>query len=101
MSSNYRTEEVFELPGEPVMEPSSIFSSDFGKVGSDLNDDGRIDIDWDSNFVRGFSMLYTDPFLRHPTTPPPEYSELPTQDAGFTEADFRLTAEDGEPTIGQ
>ncbi|OJJ83730.1 uncharacterized protein ASPGLDRAFT_74542 [Aspergillus glaucus CBS 516.65] len=98
MSSNYRTEEVFELPGEPVMEP---MPSDFSKVGSNLNDDGRIDIDWDSNLVRGFSMLYNGPFLRHPTTPPPEYSELPTQDVGLTEADLHPRAKYGEPTIDQ
>jgi hypothetical protein len=38
-------------------------------------DAGRVDIDWDSKFVRGLSKLYTGPFLRVPTTPPPEYSE--------------------------
>jgi hypothetical protein len=42
------------------------------------------DIDWDSNFMRSFSKLYTDPTLRRPATPSPEYSELPTQAADAT-----------------
>jgi hypothetical protein len=46
-------------------------------------DAGRVDIDWDSKVVRSLSKLYKGPFLRAPT-PPPEYSELPTQDAEST-----------------
>ncbi|KAB8236430.1 uncharacterized protein BDW43DRAFT_298064 [Aspergillus alliaceus] len=79
MSSNGHMEEVFELPGEPVAMPPSIPSSAMGKTGINLKDDGRVDIDWDSKFMRGFSMLYTGPLRRRPATPPPEYTELPTQ----------------------
>src|SRR4051794_24130083 len=46
-------------------------------------DAGRVDIDWDSKLVRSLSKLYKGPFLRAPT-PPPEYSELPTQHAEST-----------------
>jgi hypothetical protein len=47
-------------------------------------DDGRVNIDWDSRWVRGFSKLYSGPFLGRPTTPPPDYSELPPQSADDT-----------------
>lgn len=47
-------------------------------------DDGRVSIDWDSRFVRGFSKLYSRPFLGRPTTPPPGYSELAPQSADDT-----------------
>ncbi|OQD69774.1 hypothetical protein PENPOL_c002G10595 [Penicillium polonicum] len=74
---------VFELPGEPIMEASTTSPSTTRVSGINLNDAGRVDIDWDSKVVRGLSKLYTGPFLRAPT-PPPEYSELPTQDAEST-----------------
>jgi hypothetical protein len=47
-------------------------------------DAGRVSIDWDSNFVRGFSKLYTGPLRPRPVLPPPVYSKLPTQFASNT-----------------
>ena len=58
-------------------------------------DAGRVDIDWDSKVVRGLSKLYTGPFLRVPTTPPPEYSE---QDADATTVRFDRMSEHPEPS---
>ncbi|KAK1142203.1 hypothetical protein N8T08_008129 [Aspergillus melleus] len=55
-----------------------------GKSGVIANDDGRVSIDWDSRFVRGFSKLYNGPFLGRPTTPLPAYSELAPQSADDT-----------------
>ncbi|OGE47759.1 hypothetical protein PENARI_c037G02547 [Penicillium arizonense] len=83
MASNSRSECVFELPGEPIMEASTTSPPTTGVSGINLNDAGRVDIDWDSKVVRSLSKLYKGPFLRAPT-PPPEYSELPTQDAEST-----------------
>ncbi|KAJ5967490.1 hypothetical protein N7501_003738 [Penicillium viridicatum] len=74
---------VFELPGEPIMEASTTSPSTTSVDGINLNDAGRVDIDWDSKLVRSLSKLYTGPLLRAPT-PPPEYSELPAQDAEST-----------------
>ncbi|CAG8102889.1 unnamed protein product [Penicillium olsonii] len=71
---------VHELPAEPVVESSNTRPPTTGMSGIKLNDAGRVDIDWDSNFVRTLSKLYTGPFSRA-DTPPPEYSELPTQGA--------------------
>lgn len=39
-------------------------------------DDGRVNINWDSSFIQGFSKLYNGPLLGRPATPPPEYTEL-------------------------
>ncbi|KAI9371602.1 UDP-Glycosyltransferase/glycogen phosphorylase [Aspergillus egyptiacus] len=66
--------EVFELPAEPVVLPAVA-----DKSSINVNDDGRVNINWDSTFVRRFSKLYTGPFLPRAAVPPPEYSELPTQ----------------------
>ncbi|CAG7978130.1 unnamed protein product [Penicillium nalgiovense] len=79
MSSNERIEGPFELPGEP-MESHTKYHPTTDKTGIHVTA-GRIDIDWNSKFVRGFSVLSTGPFLGRPATPPPEYSELPTQNA--------------------
>ncbi|KAJ0416475.1 UDP-Glycosyltransferase/glycogen phosphorylase [Aspergillus carlsbadensis] len=76
--------EVFELPAEPVVVPPSPPAATMDKSGIKMNEDGRVNIDWDSRFVRGFSKLYNGPFLRRPTTPPPDYSELPPQPADDT-----------------
>ncbi|KAL2006865.1 hypothetical protein VTN00DRAFT_9533 [Thermoascus crustaceus] len=78
MTCNDRLE-VFELPAEPVMQPAVT-----GKSSINVNDDGRVSINWDSNLVRGFSKLYTGPLRPRPVVPPPEYSELPTQFASDT-----------------
>ncbi|OJJ01775.1 hypothetical protein ASPVEDRAFT_71789 [Aspergillus versicolor CBS 583.65] len=75
---------VFELPAEPVMVLPSLPAADIGPSGVNLNDDGRVSIDWDSRFVRAFSKLYSGPFLGRPTTPPPDYSELPPEPADAT-----------------
>ncbi|KAJ5847340.1 hypothetical protein N7455_011297 [Penicillium solitum] len=83
MASNGRSGCVFELPGEPIIEASTTSPPTTAVGGINLNDAGRVDIDWDSKVVRSLSKLYTGPFLRAPT-PPPEYSELPTQDAEST-----------------
>ncbi|OQD93177.1 hypothetical protein PENSOL_c034G04596 [Penicillium solitum] len=83
MASNGRSGCVFELPGEPIIEASTTSPPTTAVSGINLNDAGRVDIDWDSKVVRSLSKLYTGPFLRAPT-PPPEYSELPTQDAEST-----------------
>ncbi|OQE89859.1 hypothetical protein PENNAL_c0013G01328 [Penicillium nalgiovense] len=80
MSSNERIEGPFELPGEP-MESHTKYHPTTDKTGIHVTEAGRIDIDWNSKFVRGFSVLSTGPFLGRPATPPPEYSELPTQNA--------------------
>ncbi|KAL2846895.1 UDP-Glycosyltransferase/glycogen phosphorylase [Aspergillus pseudoustus] len=76
--------EVFELPAEPVMVPPSAPCEATAKSGVIMNNDGRVSIDWDSRFVRGFSKLYNGPFLGRPTTPPPDYSELPPQSTDDT-----------------
>lgn len=44
-------------------------------------------------------MLYTGPFLRRPATPPPEYSELPTQVADATIRDPGHPPKYPEPVI--
>ncbi|CAG8019211.1 unnamed protein product [Penicillium salamii] len=56
------------------MEPLT-HASTAGKSGINLSDGGRVDIDWDSRFVRRLSKLYTDPPFNDHATPPPEYSE--------------------------
>ncbi|KAJ6030931.1 hypothetical protein N7460_011197 [Penicillium canescens] len=94
MSGNGHCGDVFELPGEPIMEAST-HPWTAGKSGINLNDAGRVDIDWDSKFVRGLSKLYTGPFLRAPTTPPPEYSE---QDADATTVRPDRISEHPEPS---
>jgi hypothetical protein len=58
-----------------------------------------VDIDWDSNFMRGFSRLYDGPFLRRPVTPPPEYTELPTQVADDITDDIAHPPEYQKPVI--
>ncbi|GFF81393.1 sterol 3-beta-glucosyltransferase UGT80B1 [Aspergillus lentulus] len=76
--------EVFELPAEPVVLPPSPPAATKGNSGVNMNDEGRVSIDWDSRFVRRFSKLYSGPFLGRPTTPPPRYSELAPQSADDT-----------------
>ncbi|KAJ4197062.1 hypothetical protein NW767_009307 [Fusarium falciforme] len=83
-----------ELPSEPVSPASSFTFSSFG--GSDvktrgilsptflsvfqltgLEDDARVDVDFDSKLVRSLTRLYRVPSEKHdePKTPSPEYSE--------------------------
>ncbi|KAJ5285264.1 hypothetical protein N7524_000570 [Penicillium chrysogenum] len=80
MSSNERIEGPFELPGEPI-DSHTNYPPTTDMTGIHTTEAGRVDIDWNSKFVRGFSILSNGPFLGRPTTPPPEYSELPTQNA--------------------
>ncbi|KAJ5813241.1 hypothetical protein N7447_010264 [Penicillium robsamsonii] len=96
MANNAYSGRVFELPGEPMME-SSTTRPTTGVGGINLNDAGRVDIDWDSKVVRSLSTLYTGPFLRA-STPPPEYSELSTQNAGSTTVRPDRISEHFEPS---
>ncbi|CAG8893446.1 unnamed protein product [Penicillium egyptiacum] len=99
MSSNDRMEGPFELPGEPVTESHTNYPPTTGKTGIHVNDTGRVDIDWDSKFVRGFSIFSTGTFPGRPATPPPEYSELPTQDADGPSVGLEHTSICPEPSI--
>ncbi|KAL4981904.1 hypothetical protein BDW68DRAFT_192598 [Aspergillus falconensis] len=69
--------EVFELAGVSKRIPPCTPAAAMGKSGIDLDNDGRVDIDCNTNFMRRFSKLYNHtPFLGPPATPPPAYSEL-------------------------
>ncbi|KAI3023686.1 CAZyme family GT1 [Aspergillus niger] len=71
---------VFELPGEAVTIPPTPIAAD-RKSGINITSDGRIDIDYNTTLVRRFSKLYTSHYSPRPTTPPPEYSEIALQAA--------------------
>ncbi|GLI80215.1 hypothetical protein PoHVEF18_008567 [Penicillium ochrochloron] len=86
-------EEIFELPGDPTMIPPPNPISSSSKSGIDLNDDGRVDIDWDSNILRRFSKLYDGPILAPSATPPPAYSEQNTQPHNDSVGDFGSSLE--------
>ncbi|KAE8157889.1 UDP-Glycosyltransferase/glycogen phosphorylase [Aspergillus tamarii] len=90
MTSNGHTEGICELPGDSVDIPPSTPPSAISKTGINLKDDGRVDIDWDSSFMRGFSMMHLGPLKGRPETPPPEYSELQTQLADSIRRDSGL-----------
>ncbi|OJJ66142.1 hypothetical protein ASPBRDRAFT_60002 [Aspergillus brasiliensis CBS 101740] len=93
MTSNEGSE-TFGLPAEYMRQPAGT-----GKGETNVNDDGRVTVDWDSTFVRRFSKLYTGPFIPRPSIPPPEYSELPAQFAGDPAEDFGPPPEYPETTI--
>ncbi|KAL7661970.1 hypothetical protein ACMYSQ_001334 [Aspergillus niger] len=71
---------VFELPGDPGTIPPTPIAAD-RKSGINITSDGRIDIDYNTTLVRRFSKLYTSHYSPRPTTPPPEYSETALQAA--------------------
>ncbi|GKZ48902.1 hypothetical protein AbraIFM66951_001148 [Aspergillus brasiliensis] len=93
MTSHDRSE-AFGLPAEYMMPPAGT-----AKGHTNVNDDGRVTVDWDSTFVRRFSKLYTGPFIPRPSIPPPEYSELPAQFAGDPAEDFGPPPEYAETAI--
>ncbi|CAI7567852.1 unnamed protein product [Penicillium pancosmium] len=97
MASNSLLGDVFELPAEPIVDSSTTDPPKTGISGINLNDAGRVDIDWDSKVVRGLSKLFTVPSLRIPI-PSPEYAELPSKDANFTSVRFDRVSEDSEPS---
>ncbi|KAL5003687.1 UDP-Glycosyltransferase/glycogen phosphorylase [Aspergillus recurvatus] len=64
-------------------------------------DDGRVDIDCDTNFMRQFSRLYNNTqFLAPPATAPPGYSEFDAQSAIDTIRSSGSSPENPESVIG-